>query len=618
MPRESRFLTTGWLAGVALLAIIPFLLGEYHRFLLTEILIWGLFAISFNVIFGYTGILSFGQAMFFGIGAYAVAFVLTKTSLGLAPALLLGTFAATAWGAFIGLFAIRLTGHYFVIVTIIFSLALFFLCLNLSGVTGGDTGLPFEVPASSLGPLRFSLYDSLTNYYFVLAFTLLPFAAYWLVIRSPLGLVFMAVRDNKERTRYLGYNPAWYRFVSFTFAAGLAGLAGALYALTTRYANALLLHWMVSGEAVVWTIVGGAGTLLGPVFGTVGLLILEDYISSWNERIYPIIVGSILIGIIIVAPEGLVGIVKRRLLPRGARQPWGWLRKPAPRQGQQIPSDVMPDPHSAGLLAELYEETRAAAHASAAPLLEVKGLSKEFSKLKALDRVELTVLGQADGQGVSAIIGPNGSGKTTLFTVITGGGRPSAGKIVYSDEDITGMSPSRIANKGIIRSFQHTSVFWNLSVEDNIKLGLMAWGSGGVRDLLASQFRQADFHRKTDIVLNVIGLKNYRDKLARELSHGMQRLLEIGLVLAARPRLLFMDEPTAGLSEEATHVMVEVIRIIATHIPVVLIEHDLGVVRDLAREVLVLADGRVIARGTAEEVESQEVVRAAFWKGGRV
>lgn len=300
-----------WLAGglaVLFLATAPGLLGTYLRVFFTELLIWGLFAMAFDVLYGHTGMLSFGQSTFFGVGAYAVALAVSRAQAGVWGALLAAAVASVLLALVVGYFAVRVSGHYFVIITVVFSLVVFRLALQHKELTGGDDGLSFEVPALGVGPVTLSLYDPVVNYYFVLAVVSAAVAVTALVMRSPWGRVFVAIRENEQRARLVGYDVDRYKLLAFALSGLLAGLAGALYAVTFRYSNVSLLHWTVSGQAVVWAIVGGVGTLVGPFLGTGVLAGITDTISAWFEN-YPLLVGALIIVAVIFAPRGLLGLL---------------------------------------------------------------------------------------------------------------------------------------------------------------------------------------------------------------------------------------------------------------------------------------------------------------------
>lgn len=291
------------------LIIAPHVLGTFQRVLLTEILIWALFAVAFDLLYGYTGMLSFGQATFFGFGSYALTLAILRGKLGVWPALLLGLLVSAVVAGIVGFFAVRIRGHYFVIITVIFSLIFFFWALNWSWLTGGDDGLSFQVPAVPLGWWEVSLYDPVTNYYFVLAFCAIAFLFCRRLVRSPIGRVLVGIRENEERARLVGYNVERFKLLIFVISGALSGLAGALYSLTFRYANAGLMHWTVSGDAVMWTLLGGAGSLVGPIVGTGLLVAFSDYVSSWFEN-YKIIIGALIILVVLAVPQGVTGMIR--------------------------------------------------------------------------------------------------------------------------------------------------------------------------------------------------------------------------------------------------------------------------------------------------------------------
>ncbi|MBR0663168.1 branched-chain amino acid ABC transporter permease [Roseomonas hellenica] len=296
---------------LALLMVAPWLLAwmesEFWLTVLTEILIWGLFAASANLLFGQVGLLSFGQALYFGFGMYGVAIGIDRFGLGLWPAMGLGVAAAIVMAACAGVVAVRLTWHYFAIITVVFSLIFYFLALRLKPITGGDDGLSFAAPAiMDLGGLRLSLTDDATQYWFVLLIVALAFAVQARLRSSALGRAFAAVREGERKAALLGIDVLRVRWIAFVIAGGLAGLAGALFALYGRYASATHMYYTVSGEAVVWTVLGGAGTLLGPPIGAALLILVREELSGIWEH-YPLIVGALTIAVVVFAPKGIAG-----------------------------------------------------------------------------------------------------------------------------------------------------------------------------------------------------------------------------------------------------------------------------------------------------------------------
>jgi len=275
---------------------------------IAEILIWSLFAASVNLLYGYTGLLSFGQALYFGFGMYGVAIGIQDLHLSFWPAFGLGIVASMSMALLTGIFAVRLTWHYFAIITVVFSLIFYFLALSNKWLTGGDDGINFSLPPTiHVGGFSRSLTDATFQYFFILATVALCFWLMRRLIESPLGRALVAIRDNDLRASLIGLNVYLLRLIAFVLAGFLAGVAGALFAFFGRYASASYMFYHVSGEAVVWTIVGGAGTLLGPIVGTTLFIIVREVVSTHWEH-HALIVGTVAILVVIFAPKGVVGL----------------------------------------------------------------------------------------------------------------------------------------------------------------------------------------------------------------------------------------------------------------------------------------------------------------------
>ena len=288
--------------------LIPALTDNFWVSVITEILIWSLFAASANLLFGYVGLLSFGQALYFGFGMYGVALGIDHFGLSFWPAFGLGIVAAMAMALLSGVFAVRLSWHYFAIITVVFSLIFYFLAVSMKPLTGGDDGINFSLPpVFRFGGAVWSLTDPTFQYFFVLATVTVCFFLMYRVINSPLGKGFLAIRDNHLRASLIGLNVYVLRLIAFVMAGFLAGVSGALFAFFGRYASATYMFYQVSGEAVVWTIVGGAGTMFGPLVGTTLFIVIREIVSSHWEH-HSLIVGLMAILVVIFAPKGIVGL----------------------------------------------------------------------------------------------------------------------------------------------------------------------------------------------------------------------------------------------------------------------------------------------------------------------
>jgi branched-chain amino acid transport system permease protein len=296
------------------LLFLPPSLSLFWQTLLTEILVWGLFAMSFDLLYGYAGLMSFGHSVFFGLGVYGVALSVHWLGAGLWVALGAGWVLALFFAWLIGYFAVRVGTAGFIILTALMSVVFHLIANNWQSVTGGDAGIPFTAPPLHLGVASFSLTRPLTAYYFVLAIVSFAFLFLRRLVGSRQGRIFEAVRENEDRAVLLGYNIRREKRRAFVLAGLFAGISGALYATAVdRFANQDYFHWFLSGDVVIWTLLGGAGTLLGPVLGTGLLLVFKDYISTWWPKGYPIIVGALMLIVVIFVPQGILGFARRKI-----------------------------------------------------------------------------------------------------------------------------------------------------------------------------------------------------------------------------------------------------------------------------------------------------------------
>jgi branched-chain amino acid transport system permease protein len=306
VARRSRPpLLTGCVV-IAALIVLPVGLGRFGRFFGAEIFTWALFAMGFNICFGMAGMLSFGHAAFFAFGAYGATFSVLYLARDPWLALVAAIVAATALAAFVGFFAIRVVSHSFVIITITFSLVLLLLAHSQKEITGGDDGLTFS-PLTLLGGAGPSLATPLVAYYVALAFLALGAFTLRQLRRSPLGLVLLALRDNERRAMLVGYEVQHYKWLAFVISGAVAGLAGGVYAIVHAQVNAQLFDVTVSVDAVIWTLIGGAGSVAGPAIGAALVLAFTHIVSGWI--VYTQIpVGILLVLIVLFFPRGLVGV----------------------------------------------------------------------------------------------------------------------------------------------------------------------------------------------------------------------------------------------------------------------------------------------------------------------
>jgi branched-chain amino acid transport system permease protein len=330
--RRTLVYWTGFAVILALLIVAPLGLPEFWRRFLTEILIWGLLAMSSDILIGYTGMVSFGHSAFFGLGMYgAAAALLTVRPPSLGLAFLCGLAAASAVAAFVAYFSTRLRDIYFAITTLIFSQIFYVIIFTWTEVTGGENGLTFSRPALTIPGLFSMPFTNQTLYWFVLAVVTASYLVLRRITQSPFGMVLQSIRENEPRTRAIGYPVERYKIVAVMLSGLFAGLSGVLYAIQNRFAAPDFVFFLVSGETVIYNVMGGIGTLVGPIVGAAAFLLLREglsrlfpYVASvasqhgvavpgLAEFPYLIPVGIIFIAIVIFMPQGLLGFARRWL-----------------------------------------------------------------------------------------------------------------------------------------------------------------------------------------------------------------------------------------------------------------------------------------------------------------
>ncbi len=304
----------GFAVVLALLTVAPLVLPEFWRRFVTEILIWGLLAMSSDILIGYTGMVSFGHSVFFGLGMYgAAAALLSVKPPSLWLALLYGLVGAAAVAAFVAYFATRLRDIYFAITTLVFSQIFYVIIFTWTEFTGGENGLTFAQPPLSIPGIWSARFTPESLHWFVLAVVTISYLLLRRITRSPFGMVLQAIRENEPRTRAIGYAVERYKIVAVMLSGVFAGLAGILYAIQNKFAAPDFVFFVVSGEVVIFNVMGGIGTLVGPVAGAAFFLLLREGVSRFLFEYYLIPVGIIFTAMVIFLPQGLLGFAKRRL-----------------------------------------------------------------------------------------------------------------------------------------------------------------------------------------------------------------------------------------------------------------------------------------------------------------
>ncbi|MYM57566.1 ATP-binding cassette domain-containing protein [Rhodobacteraceae bacterium GS-10] len=559
-------------------------LDRFSVNVLTRSMIYAILAITVDLLWGFTGILTFGQAAFFGIGAYATAMLLTH--IGSSPtligvALVLAILVPVVLGVIVGWlsFYYGSTPIYATVISLVFPIVVTQLIYSGGTLTGSSSGMVgyFGLPFGLEGFFRLSGISLV-----IVAVGALIF------VRSDSGRILTAIRDNETRCAYLGLNTQRIKILLTAVLAGVAGLAGFLYANASGVVAPENTSFVFGTELVVWTALGGRGTVLGPVLGTIGIDYLSANLSGELPFLWQLIIGALFVVMIIFLPNGLAALVSR-LTRRG--------------RGEVVAEAgpvLVPE-------APLHHMT-----AVDGPLLSIDKLEKSYGSQKVLEDITLDV---APGELVS-LVGPNGAGKTTMMRCLTDGKESSGGVIRIAGQNIAGMVPNQIVALGVGRKFQVASVFESLTVSECLRMARAA--------LEAPSFVSAsDKLRLPSAAIEILQLTGLDKLLSTEvslLSHGQKQSLELAMVVALEPRMILLDEPTAGLTKAERTTIGTILKKLTNELgfAAILVEHDLDFVRDISSRIVVLHQGRLVLDGSVDEVVNSDIVKTIYSGGEHV
>ncbi|MBX9932094.1 MAG: ATP-binding cassette domain-containing protein [Methylobacterium sp.] len=540
----------------------------YSHFVIALVALTVIAGTGLNVLLGLTGLISFGHAGFYAIGAYASA-ILTLAGVSFWLALPAAALLGAGVGGLLAIPAMRVKGPYLAMVTIAFGFIVEHGLIEGGALSGGQNGLVVTSGPSLFGrPLmerELALLAVLGAGAALLGFHYLA--------RSRLGCAMRAVRDADVAAASLGFDPVRVKTLAFAISAALTALAGAVLPPLMLFIAPSSFPFSQSILFVLAVVVGGAGTVLGPLVGALVTVLLPEALSGLAE--YRLLFFGIATLVVLwLVPSGLIGSLAR-LLPKPAAEP----ARPSP--------DVL----------------RLLSVKSADPLV-LDGLGITFGGIRAAQDVSVA----AQPGAVTSIIGPNGAGKTTVLNMISGFYRPGTGGIRLAGQDLAGQPAHRIARAGIARTYQTTRLFGSLSVLDNVLLALEPGRLGRIP-------RRNDL-RVAAALLDFAGYQGHLDRPAAELPHVDRRLVEIARALAGRPRVLLLDEPAAGLTRGDTDALGGLLRRIAgCGIAVVLVEHDMPLVMSVSDHILVMDAGRPIASGLPTAIRRDTAVLRAYLGG---
>ena len=594
----------GLLAAPFLLPYLGFAPATINR-----ILVWGLFGLGFDILFGYTGLLSFGQSAFFGTGGMVAAYLLTLAGFPhVVTAIVIGMVAAAIIGYLVGLIALRRTGIYFAMITVAISEVFYFVEFNpLSDFTGGENGLPGVPPPSfNLGFMKFDFNTDLSMYFFLAFWYFLGVVLALRIVRSPVGLVLSAIRDNPLRAQAVGHDIQRYKLTAFVIAAAYAGFAGGLLGVMQGFMPPDAFMFDTSGQLVMQTAIGGPGTLFGPLVGALIWLYLQDFLqgvlhlgSTWKLAL-----GIVFVVLVVFLKRGVIGgIVDLVQLARGGKET---------HEAPESDPNAVAEPEAPAASPGVAVAPRASAATGDKAVIEARQISKRYGGLLANSNIDFLV---KEGE-LRGVIGPNGAGKSTFFKMLTCEVQPTAGQILFNGSDITGQTVTQACQLGLTKSYQINQLFTRLTVRENVVISALAKLRGPFRmNMLRGVDGVPGLSERVDQALALVRLTERADAPVAELAYGEKRRLEIGLALASDPQLLLLDEPLAGMSPRERVETVALLKSLREGRTMIVIDHDMDAIFDLAERITVLSEGKVLVEGTPEEIKNDPVVQEAYLGG---
>lgn len=578
---------------IVAIAAAPLLLPDFLVALTNYIGLYSLVVLGLILLTGIGGLTSFGQAAFVGLGAYATAYL--STNFGCSPwiNLLIGLLLTAAVALIIGLVTLRMGGHFLPIATIAWGISLYYLFGNLD-MLGGTTGIA-SIPTLSL--FTWELKSERTIHYLIWGILLLAMLAVRNLLNSRVGRSMRALKGGVIMAESFGVNTFYAKIVIFLIAALLAALSGWLYAHLQRFVNPTPFSLAQGIEFLFMAVVGGIGHVWGAIAGAVIVTLLKQGLQDClpkllgqNGNFEIIFFGVAMVLILQRARDGLWSLVL--LL---------WQRC--------FPERVRPQP----LMAASVLPRRSQPEAGTV-LLKAKGVSKFFGGLAANQKMDLEV----KAGEILALIGPNGAGKSTLFNCISGVDPADEGEILFFDQPIESLSSREIARRGISRTFQHVRLLPQMSVLENVAIGAHLRGRKGATAaaLRLNRAEESALMGEAARQIERVGLSEYALDPIGSLALGQQRIAEIARALASDPCLLLLDEPAAGLRHLEKQALAELLRKLrAENMGILLVEHDMDFVMELADRVVVMEFGEKLASGHPEEIQQNPLVLEAYLGG---
>jgi branched-chain amino acid transport system permease protein len=589
--RSKLSASTLLIAALSILIVIsPSLLGSYYINLFFIVGVFCIISMGMNILVGYSGIVSIGHAGLMATGAYVSAYFNTQLGLSFWITVILGVVASLVIGTIMAIPTLRAGSIYLSMITIAFGVIIGEVLIRWRSFSGGPLGIS-GIEKPSFGSYILNLNQM---FYFVIILTAVVMWITYNLRRSKWGRNLLAIKENQIASDSLGIKSFTYQYVGFALSAIFAGLAGSLYAHSNSYLSPDMFGFVFSIQLVLIVILGGAGTIWGPIIGSVIIVMLPEFLS-FMDNLRLAVYGVIMLLVLYLLPKGIVGTInaykERKYPPIELERMYNMLSEPSSQFFTRN-----------GIVVNTGEV-----------LLRIDSLFKSFGGLQVITDLSFEVKRGT----VHSLIGPNGAGKTTVINIISGFYTPSDGGIYLNGNKLNGNTPQAMCDQGIARTFQHTRLFGDLTVLENVMVGV----GHSVKQSLGSALFKLPSMRKQELeivriahdYLDIVGYKGPRNGKASNLPYGHQRIVEIARSLATKPTLLLLDEPAAGLTtSEIDELEAVIVKLKQAGLTVILIEHHMDFVARISDKITVIDYGKKISEGTPKKIQTDPKVIEAY------